>query len=104
LPAIPYRGALRRLGINPVWLRPSYTPRARMVAFASRLHASGAPCFNIIFHSSELLPGGSPYTPDAASVERFFADLRALLAHLTGRLGAVGRTYAEFARDWDGAS
>jgi hypothetical protein len=104
LPAIPYRGALRRLGINPVWLRPSYTPRARMVAFASRLHASGAPCFNIIFHSSELLPGGSPYTPDAASVERFFADLRALLAHLTGRLGAVGRTYAEFARDWDGAA
>ena len=99
LPAIPYRGALRRFGLQPVWLRPSYTSRARMIAFASRLHAAGAPCFNIIFHSSELLPGGSPYTPDAASVERFFADLRALLAHLTA-LGAVGRTYAEFARDW----
>lgn len=104
LPAIPYRGALRRLGIRPVWLRPSYTSRERMIAFASRLHAAGAPCFNIIFHSSELLPGGSPYTPDAASVERFFADLRALLDHLAGRLGAGGRTYAEFARDWDGAS
>ena len=101
LPTIPYRGALRRLGIHPVWLRPSYTSRERMIAFASRLHARGAPCFNIIFHSSELLPGGSPYTPDAASVERFFADLRALLEHLTGHLGAVGRTYAEFARDWD---
>lgn len=99
LPAIPYRGALKRLGIRPVWLRPSYTSRERMIAFASRLAAGGAPCFNIIFHSSELLPGGSPYTPDAASVERFFADLRALLAHLT-RLGAVGRTYAEFAREW----
>jgi len=103
LPAIPYRGALRRLGIRPVWLRPSYTSRERMIAFASRLHARGAPCFNIIFHSSELLPGGSPYTPDAASVERFFADLRALLQHLAG-LGAVGRTYAEFARDWDRAA
>jgi hypothetical protein len=72
-----------------------------MIAFASRLHAGGAPCFNVIFHSSELLPGGSPYTPDAASVERFLADLRALLAHLAG-LGAVGRTYADFAREWDG--
>jgi len=101
LPAIPYRGALQRLGIRPVWLRPSYTSRERMIAFASRLHERGAPCFNIIFHSSELLPGGSPYTPDAASVERFLADLRALLEHLTGRLGAVGRTCAEFARDWD---
>jgi polysaccharide deacetylase len=103
LPAIPYRGALQRLGIRPVWLRPSYTSRERMIAFASRLHARGAPCFNIIFHSSELIPGGSPYTPDAASVERFFADLRALLQHLAG-LGAVGRTCAEFARDWDRAA
>ena len=99
LPAIPYRGALRRLGIRPVWLRPSYTTRERMLAFASRLHAHGAPCFNIIFHSSELIPGGSPYTPDAASVERFLADLRALLEHLVARLGASGRTYAELARD-----
>ena len=103
LPAIPWRGALKRVGIRPVWLRPSYTSRARMIAFASRLHAAGAPCFNIIFHSSELIPGGSPYTPDAASVERFLADLRALLAHLAG-LGGAGRTYAEFARDWNRAA
>ena len=103
LPAIPYRGALRRLGIRPVWLRPSYTSRERMIAFASRLRRRGAPCFNIIFHSSELLPGGSPYTPDAASVERFHDDLRALLAHLVG-LGGVGRTYAEFARARSGAA
>ena len=31
---------------------------------------AGAPCFNIIFHSSELLPGGSPYTPDAGQRRR----------------------------------
>ena len=41
--------------------------------------------------------------PDAASVDRFFADLRALLAHLV-HLGAVGRTYAEFARERERAS
>jgi polysaccharide deacetylase len=99
LPAIPWRGALKRLGVRPVWLRPSYTPRDRMLAFASRLAAEGAPCLNVIFHSSELLPGGSPYTPDAASVDRFLADLRALLEHATARLGAVGRTCAEFARE-----
>ena len=103
LPAIPWRGALKRVGIQPVWLRPSYTPRDRMLAFASRLAGRGAPCFNIIFHSSELLPGGSPYTPDAASVERFLADLRALLEHLTTRLGATGRTCAEFAREFRAA-
>lgn len=96
---IPWRGALKRLGVRPVWLRPSYTPLPEMLAFADRLARNGVPCFNIIFHSSEVLPGGSPYTPDEASVARFLDDLRGLLAHLTGPLGAAGRTYAEFARE-----
>jgi polysaccharide deacetylase len=100
LPPIPWRGALKRLGLRPVWLRPSYTALPDMMSFASRLKERGAPCFNVIFHSSELLPGGSPYNPDAASVGRFESALRRLLEHLTARLGAVGRTYAEFARGW----
>ncbi len=97
LTPIPYRGALKRLGLRPVWLRPSYTPLADMIRFASWLHRRGVPCFNIIFHSSELLPGGSPYTPDQASVDRFMADVEALVDHLSG-LGARGLTYDEFQR------
>jgi len=97
---IPWRGALKRLGLRPVWLRPSYTPLCDMLAFADRLRRANAPCFNLIFHSSEVLPGGSPYTPDEASVARFLDDLRRLLAHVTSALGAVPRTYAEFAREW----
>jgi hypothetical protein len=93
---LPWRGALRRLGLRPVWLRPSYTPLADMRAFAEALHARRTRCFNLIFHSSEILPGGSPYTPDEASVTRFLDDLRRLLDHLAG-LGGVFRTYAEFA-------
>jgi len=100
LPPIPYRGALRRLGLRAVWLRPSYTALPDMLAFANRLAARGVPCFNILFHSSELLPGGSPYTPDQPSVDRFLDHLRRVLDHLTGRLGAAGRTYAEFAAAW----
>ena len=101
LPPIPYRGAFKRLGLRPVWLRPSYTPLAGMLALARRLAERGVPCLNIIFHSSELLPGGSPYTPDEASVTRFLDDLRRLLEFAMGSLGAVGRTYGEFRRDWD---
>jgi peptidoglycan/xylan/chitin deacetylase (PgdA/CDA1 family) len=97
LPPLPWRGAFKRLGLHPVWLRPSYTTLPRMLAFADALADRGAPCFNIIFHSSELLPGGSPYTPDEPSVTRFLSDLERLLEHLRVRLGAVGRTYAEFA-------
>ncbi|HEY3121256.1 MAG TPA: hypothetical protein VGL15_11575 [Vicinamibacteria bacterium] len=104
LAPIPWRGAFRRLGLRPVWLRPSYSPVAEMTAFASRLAGRGAPCFNVIFHSSELIPGGSPYTPDEGSVTRFLDGLRRLLEHLTARLGGVGRTHAEFARQQDQAT
>jgi hypothetical protein len=99
LPSIPYRGALKRLGVRPVWLRPSYTTLPDMLSFASRLRDSGASCFNTLFHSSELLPGGSPYTPDAASVDRFVDSLKRLFEHLVG-LGGQGQTYREFARAW----
>ena len=101
LPPIPWRGALKRLGLKAVWLRPSYAALPDMIAFASRLARTGVPCLNIIFHSSELLPGGSPYTPDEASVTRFLDDLKRLLEHLTTRLGAVGRTYGQFRAEWD---
>ena len=100
LPPIPYRGAFKRLGLRAVWLRPSYTALPDMLSFATRLARQDVPCFNILFHSSELLPGGSPYTPDQPSVDRFLDHLRRVLDHLTGRLGAVGRTYAEFAAGW----
>ncbi len=98
LKPIPWRGAFKRLGLRPVWLRPSYTPLHDMRAFADALLARGAPCFNLIFHSSEILPGGSPYTPDAASVVRFLDDLRRILDHLLAA-GATGKTYAEFAAE-----
>ncbi|HEV8255106.1 MAG TPA: hypothetical protein VGQ78_10135 [Vicinamibacteria bacterium] len=103
LPPIPWRGALRRLGVRPVWLRPSYSTVAEMTAFASRLAARRAPCFNVIFHSSELVPGGSPYTPDAGSVDRFLEALRRLLGHLTSGLGGVSCTFSEFAQAWPAA-
>jgi hypothetical protein len=103
LPPIPWRGVFRRLGLRPVWLRPSYSPTGEMIAFASRLAARRAACFNVIFHSSELIAGGSPYTPDAGSVDRFLDSLRRLLEHLTARLGGAPRTFSEFAREQEEA-
>ena len=97
LPPLPYRPALKRLGLRPVWLRPSYSPLADSTRLASRLVAAGLPCLSVLFHSSEILPGGSPYSPDPPSVARFLDRLKRLFQHATESLGAVGRTYAEFA-------
>jgi peptidoglycan/xylan/chitin deacetylase (PgdA/CDA1 family) len=103
LPPLPYRGLLRRLGLRGAWLRPSYSSLDDMRRLATRL-AARVGVLNIAFHSSELLPGGSPYTPDEASVARFLDDLARLLEHATERLFAVGRTYGEYAATWDAES
>lgn len=96
---IPWRGYFKRLGLRPRWLRPSYTGLADTIALASSLAARGLP-LNLLFHSSELLPGGSPYNRDEAAVDRFFEALEKLFLHATSKLGARGRTYAEFAAEW----
>jgi len=100
LPPLPYRGILRRGGLRGAWLRPSYSPLGDMRRLATRL-AARVGVLNIAFHSSEVLAGGSPYTPDEASVARFLDDLTRLLEYATQRLGAVGRTFTEYAAAWD---
>jgi hypothetical protein len=95
LPPIPYRGALKRLGLRPVWLRPSYTSLPDMLAFASRLRARGASCFNVIF----LL--GSALAAPTRPTRRFLRPPRAARASLplgapragSGLEAPLGRAY-----------
>ncbi len=97
LPAIPWRGYLKRLGLRAVWLRPSYSNVEDANALASALVARGVPTLNMLFHSSELVPGGSPYNQDAADVDRFFEKLERVFEHIMKRLEARGVTYRECA-------
>lgn len=97
LPAIPWRGMLKRVGIRAVWLRPSYSSVEDAKALASSLVARSVPTLNMLFHSSELIPGGSPYNKDAGDVDRFFARLAEIFEHVMNRLHARGVTYAECA-------
>jgi peptidoglycan/xylan/chitin deacetylase (PgdA/CDA1 family) len=98
--AYQFRRALRLLKIaRPIWLRPSYSSRGDMLRLARRVIDERVPTANIIFHSSELLPGGSPYNQTAEQVDAFYRELEALLAFLT-ESGAVGATFHEFREAW----
>ena len=92
-----WRGPLKRLGLRPVWLRPSYSPAPDAMALADALVARRVPTLNMLFHSSELLPGGSPYHRDEAAVDHFLAAFERVVEHIMGRLAAVAMTYAEYA-------
>ena len=56
------------LGVNPVWM-PEATMRFAALAHARR----GGQVLTLFWHSSELLPGGSPHFPDQTAVDAFLA-------------------------------
>ena len=95
----PYetRRLLRLLGIAEVrWLRPSYSSADDMIALGAQLARRGAPLLNVLFHSSEAIPGGSPYNRTPAELDAFLGRLGAFLRYAIGDLGAKAATFAEF--------
>jgi hypothetical protein len=99
-PAYQFRRVLRLMKIvRPIWLRPSYSKTDDMLFLAKRIVENREPLANIIFHSSELIPEGSPYNATDADVDRFFEGLGELLSFLSGK-GVEGRTFREFREEW----
>jgi peptidoglycan/xylan/chitin deacetylase (PgdA/CDA1 family) len=99
-PAYQFRRVLRLMKIvRPIWLRPSYSKTEDMLLLAKRIVSTREPLANIIFHSSELIPGGSPYNATEADVDRFYDALRELLSFLSDK-GVEGRTFREFRDKW----
>jgi hypothetical protein len=78
------------------WLRPNGRNGAAMRARVDEALAEGRGHLMFMLHSSELMAGGSPTFPDAASVARLDADVAALFAHAAAG-GCAGRTLGEFA-------
>lgn len=95
-----FRRLLRLMRVTrPIWLRPSYSKTSDMLALAKRVLDGETPIANIIFHSSELLPGGSPYNTTKEHVDRFYRELETLLAFLKEG-GASGATFRQFRELW----
>ena len=97
---LPARALNRLLRLEPQWFRPYPRMSAQQLISVFELaRDEDLPVVEMMFHSSELMPGGSPYNRDAASIELLFAKLEAVFAHLQAN-GCRGRTATEFARDY----
>jgi hypothetical protein len=66
-----------------------------MIHMVERVRQEGRPYAQFMIHSSELMPGGSPYFRRADDIERLYDDLKALFAFVRDRF--VGATLMEFA-------
>jgi len=94
LPSPLRRVARRALGPREAWLRPDGRNLARMLGVLRRARAERRPCAEFMLHSSELMPGGSPYFPDARSVETLYEHLEELFAAASATF--KGATLTEF--------
>jgi peptidoglycan/xylan/chitin deacetylase (PgdA/CDA1 family) len=86
------------------WLRPSYSSLDDMVALARDLVRWNEPVLNLFFHSSEAIPGGSPYNRTQADLDAFLDRLDRFLSYATRELSATPATFAEFRAAYVGAA
>ncbi len=97
---LPARAMNRLLRLEPQWFRPYPRMSAKQLISVFELaRDAGLPAVEMMFHSSELMPGGSPYNPDEAAIELLFEKLETVFARLQAN-GCRGRTITEFARDY----
>jgi hypothetical protein len=77
------RRLLRRGRPEPIWLRPFPHQTAGDLEYAWRIAKEiGLPCAVMMFHSSELMPGGSPHRPTRRSVTDLLAVLDQFFRHV----------------------
>jgi hypothetical protein len=92
------RAPINRLFPPAHWLVPFGRSLADLLRTQRQALASGAIHLEFTLHSSELMPGGSPSTPDEASIERLYEKLDALFE--SAARSCVGATLQEFHRDY----
>lgn len=72
-----------RQHLGSQWLRPyPHMTVERLKRVAALARRAGAPVLNLTLHSSELMPGGSPYNRTEASIENLFARMEGFLSFL----------------------
>ena len=82
-----------------MWLAPDPRYSAADIAGVWRCaEESGITAAVMMFHSSELMPGGSPFRPDAASITDLLACLDTFFSHVR-RLGDGFATLGQLAED-----
>ena len=93
------RGVLSRTRIvrivtgSPVQFR-----LADIIAMLASTLARGAHAINLTFHSSELMPGGSPLFPSQSEVDQFLRKIEAILDWLGRRGGCQFASATQVAR------
>ncbi|HEX7079600.1 MAG TPA: deacetylase [Gammaproteobacteria bacterium] len=86
--------AVERVMPSVHWFRPNRHNRCAMLQILQTERRRSADYVELMLHSSELMPGGSPYFPDCNAVERLYDTLEAVFSAGAGDFR--GMTLAEY--------
>jgi hypothetical protein len=101
---LPGRALNKLFRLDPQWFRPfGHMSGERLISVYEGALKAGLPAVEMMFHSSELMPGGSPYNPDEAAIEGLYERLEAVFGRLRAD-GCTGATLTEFAESRPGQS
>ncbi|MCD6375024.1 MAG: hypothetical protein J7L94_05815 [Caldisericaceae bacterium] len=83
LPNVGLRRLLKKaFDIDLYWLRPSYSTLKQMIQLSDNLINSGVTFLNMMFHSNELMPGGSKYCLTQDDVDQYLKRLDDYFSYL----------------------
>ena len=85
---------LNRFTSNPHILRPNGQNLNKMIKILDYALKYNFSCVEFMLHSSELMPGGSPYFIDKNSIEKLYNDIEILFQSASRRF--KGATCKEF--------
>ena len=80
------------LSPNPFW-----HGNAVMRMAARKLVAEGGNILNMFWHSSEIMPGGSPQTPNQSAAERHLKKIHSFFTWLCSHYHVIGLTMSQLA-------
>ncbi len=88
---------MNKMGHGPKWFRPAKNGSAGdLTRVFDAARALGLPCIEMMFHSSELMPGCSPNFLDEDAIETLYGVLEETFSYMKGH-GVQGVTLSAFA-------
>lgn len=94
-------GILDRLDLaRRIKFSPEQADARAMARLVDNYLARDAPVMVLMFHSSSLMPGGSPYVPTPSRLEEFYQRLRKIFHHCLNVRRMRTSTLSDFAAAW----
>lgn len=101
LKPLRFRGIAGRLGLlNKIKFSPEKNDAKALRQLANSYRSQNSPCLVMMFHSSSLVPGMSPYVTTPEDLKTFLETIDKTIDYCLNHLGMHANTLSEFATDY----